>query len=683
MPPADSTADFLRAIEETGFLATDQLHALKGWAQLRRPDTQEIARELNKRGWLTGFQIKEIFRGRGKSLAVGPYRILDLIGEGGMGRVFRAQHTRLGREVALKVIRREKLANPMTVRRFRQEIQAVAHLSHPNVVLAFDADEAGGDHYLAMEFVDGIDLTKLVRDKGPLPIPLACDYVRQAALGLHHAYERGLVHRDVKPSNMIAAKTGQVKVLDLGLAMLNEAPGGEDAARVTQEGFVIGTPDFLAPEQAQNPLNVDTRADIYALGATLYYLLTGKVPYEGANPTEKLMKHVTDPPPQLLKRLPSAPPQLDQLIQWMMAKDPNARPQTPLQAAHALAPFSPGAAAQAPSGSFPPVAQYPPAHAPAMTLDPSGSSQVFRLPPSEAPARVRERSRGGNSRTAWLVGLVATVAVVVLGYCLYKFAVMPDPAPEKEYANALGMKFVLMKPGTFKMGSPESETGRGVEEGPAGDVTLDRAFYIGTTEVTNGQFQQLMGKSPAWTAGRVRGGTEWPVEQVTWIEAQEYCKKLNERDRSRRRGWDYRLPTEAEWEYAARGGTATPFAHGADLLPEHGETVQRAMGEVPDDDAKPKAVEMPAKVGQSKANAFGLHDVHGNVSEWCQDYYARGYPEGPRTNPIGPATGDLRAVRGGAFDEPAARSRSAARRGLQAEARDRGVGFRVVLAPSP
>lgn len=677
MPPADSTADFLRTIEETGFLATGQLNALKGWVQLERPDSQAIARELNRRGWLTGFQLKEIFRGRGKFLLVGPYRILDLVGEGGMGRVYRALHTRLGREVALKVIRREKLANPMTVRRFRQEIQAVAHLSHPNVVLAFDADEAGGDHYLAMEFVDGIDLTKLVRDRGPLPIPVACDYVRQAALGLHHAYERGLVHRDVKPSNLIASKSGQVKVLDLGLAMLNEGAGSESATRVTQEGFVIGTPDFLAPEQAQNPLHVDTRADIYSLGATLYYLLTVKVPYEGANPTEKLMKHVTDPPPSLLKQLPAAPPQLDQLIQWMMAKDPNARPQTPLQAAQALAAFSPQAA------SLPHPSGFPAALAPPAPHDPSSSSQAFHLPQSEAPARVRERHRGRGSNTGWLVGTVAAVALGVLGYALYWFAFLPDPAPEREYANTVGMKFVLVKPGTFKMGSPESEAGRGAEEGPAGDVTVDRAYYIGTTEVTSGQYQQLMGKSPAWTAGRVRGGTEWPVESVTWQEAQEFCKKLNERDRSRRRGWDYRLPTEAEWEFACRGGTDTPYAFGPELLPEHGETIQWPKQDVPDEEGKPKPMEMPAKAGLSKPNPLGLFDVHGNVSEWCQDYYARGYPDGSRTNPTGPASGDLRAVRGGAFDEPAARSRSAARRGLQPELRDRSVGFRVVLAPVP
>src|SRR5207253_2170067 len=144
-----------------------------------------------------------------------------------------------------------------------------------------------------------------VRDRGPLPIPEACEYIRQAALGLEHAFEMGLVHRDIKPSNIIVARNGrQVKLVDLGLARLMETPGGEEAGRITQEGFVIGTPDFLAPEQARNPGAVDIRADIYSLGGTLYYLLTGKVPYEGGNPTEKLVKHCTEPPPQLGSQRP-------------------------------------------------------------------------------------------------------------------------------------------------------------------------------------------------------------------------------------------------------------------------------------------------------------------------------------------------------------------------------------------
>ncbi len=676
MAVAPSTSDFLLALAASGLLTDQQINGLKGWVQLQQPDSNAIAAELNKRGWLTGYQIREIYRGRGKGLNVGPYRVVDLLGEGGMGRVFRAVHTRLGRDVALKVIRREKLANPLTVRRFRQEIRAVAQLAHPNVVMAFDADEAGGDHFLAMEFVDGSDLTKLVRDFGPMPIPVACDYIRQAALGLHHAYERGMVHRDVKPSNIIAGKTGQVKILDLGLAMLNEASASESATRMTQEGFVIGTPDFLAPEQARNPQQVDTRADIYALGTTLYYLLTGKTPYEGANPTEKLLKHISDPPPSLLSQMPAAPPHLDALIQWMTAKDPRHRPQTPLEVAHALLPYCP----PPPPGTHP-TAALPPAP---LRLDPKGSSHLFVLPASEAPARVRERGQKASSRTGWMVGVVALVALGVSGYVGYRYSLRPDPPPTAEYTNGIGMKFVLIPPGKFRMGSPDSERGRSFDEGPVGEVTLEGTYYLGVTEVTNGQFQQLMGKSPAWTAARVAGAADYPVESVTWAEAVDFCKKLNDRDRGRRRGWAYRLPTEAEWEYACRAGTTTAYPTGDQLLPESGETFDPVGKDAPPpDDPNIKSPEKPNKVGQAKANAFGLHDCCGNVAEWCSDFFARGYPAGPRVNPTGPPTGDLYSARGGAFDAPAARCRSAVRAGYPPGTRDRAIGFRVVLAPVP
>ncbi|QEL20957.1 bifunctional serine/threonine-protein kinase/formylglycine-generating enzyme family protein [Limnoglobus roseus] len=680
MAPVTSTTDFLNALAATGFLTDTQLAALKGWAQIQRPDANTIAIELNKRGWLTGYQIKEIYRGRGPGLSIGPYRVADLLGEGAMGRVFRATHMRLGREVALKVIRRDKLANPLTVRRFQQEIRAVAQLSHPNVVMAFDADEANGDHFLAMEFVDGTDLTKLVRERGPMPIPVACDYIRQAALGLHHAYERGMVHRDVKPSNIIAAKTGQVKVLDLGLAMLNTATASESSTRVTQEGFVLGTPDFLAPEQAQNPQQVDTRADVYALGTTLFYLLTGQTPYEGGNSTEKLLKHITDPPPQLLARMPTAPPQLDAIIQWMTAKDPRHRPQTPVEVAHALLPFCP----PPPPGTHPHQALPPAPVAPVFALDPKGSSHLFMLPASEAPARIRERSRKSGSLTGWLVGLVALVTFGVGGYVVYRLAFLADPPPTAEYTNPLGMKLVLVPPGKFLMGSPDSERGRGFDEGPVGEVTLENAYYIGATEVTNGQFQQLMGKSPARTAVRIRGATDYPVETVTWAEAVEFCKKLTERDRTKRRGWAYRLPTEAEWEYACRAGTTTAYPSGDQLLPAQGETFDPlGKDDPPPDDPNAKSPGQPSKVGQAKANAFNLLDCPGNVAEWCSDFYARSYPAGPRVNPTGPATGDVRAVRGGAFDSPAARCRSAARAGHPPDTREPSIGFRVVLAPVP
>jgi len=681
MPP-ESPDNFLDELARCGLLTSAQTEEFTLWAKSTNADVQAIARELNRRGWLTPFQIKEVYKGRWAGLTIGPFLLLELIGEGGMGRVYKALHTRLGRDVALKVIRKEKLSNPQTIRRFHQEIQAVAHLSHPNVVLAFDADQVNETNYLAMEYVEGIDLTKLVKARGPLPIPEACEYIRQGAIGLQHAFERGLVHRDVKPSNFIVAKSGQVKVLDLGLAMLKEMPGGEEASRVTQEGFVLGTPDFLAPEQAKNPLAVDTRADVYALGATLFYLLTGKVPYDGASPTEKMIRHVSDPPPQLRVHRPEAPQQLDAIIQWMMAKRPEDRPQTPIQAAIALQPFCPPS-----TGSFP-VNAVKPSH-PDIALQPAPpevprSSQSFKLPGTGTPVRVRERGRTGVSRfTTAMVTIVALVTLGVLGFILYRIAVPPVVPPEPGYTNEVKMQFVLIPAGSFTIGSPDTEVGRSTDESPAHEVTLTNPIYFATTEVMNGPYATLMGTSPSITSSKARWGGEMPVESVTWEEAQEFCKRLNDRDRTKRSGWEYRLPTEAEWEYACRATTTTPFAFGEKLLPNKSAIFTPATEDPLSEEEIPRPLGLPNRVGQTVANKFGLYDMHGNVWEWCQDYYVRGYPAGAQTNPAGPSIGDLRAIRGGSFSDPGSKCRSASRRGLPADTRDIHVGFRIVLAPLP
>ena len=200
-----------------------------------------------------------------------------------MGEVFKARHPKLGRVVALKLIRKERLDNPAAVRRFHREVQAAAQLEHPHIVRAYDADEAGDLHYFVMEYVEGTDLARLVKRDGPLTVDRACDYVRQAALGLQHAYERGMVHRDIKPANLLlTAKGDVVKVLDMGLARLDRPEKDAGASStLTQEGAVMGTPDYIAPEQARDSHTVDIRADLYSLGCTLYFLLAGRVPFPG------------------------------------------------------------------------------------------------------------------------------------------------------------------------------------------------------------------------------------------------------------------------------------------------------------------------------------------------------------------------------------------------------------------
>src|SRR5581483_9354475 len=233
---ADPTAAFVAALRQSNLLPAARLDDLAGWVAQHRPDVPALAKEVNRRGWLTVYQIKEIYKGHGKDLKLGQFVLLDLLGEGGMGKVYKAHQTRLGRDVALKVIRKEKLNNPAAEARFHQEIQAVAKMSHPNVVAAYDADQVGELHFVVMELIDGTDLTRLVRERGPLPVPEACECIRQAALGLQHAHEQGLIHRDIKPSNILVSRNGrQVKLVDLGLARLmdEQPPGGAEAGRIT------------------------------------------------------------------------------------------------------------------------------------------------------------------------------------------------------------------------------------------------------------------------------------------------------------------------------------------------------------------------------------------------------------------------------------------------------------------
>jgi tRNA A-37 threonylcarbamoyl transferase component Bud32 len=335
---AAATAPLVDALRQYRLLEPPHLEEVTRALQACFPDPKALAEQLVGRGWLTPFQADLLLQGRGQELLLGSYVLLEKLGEGGMGAVFKARNWKLGRVVAVKVIRPEHLANPPTVRRFEREVRAAAHLDHPNIVHAYDADQVGGAHLLVMEYVEGTDLARLVKERGPLPADRACDFIRQAALGLQHAFERGLVHRDIKPHNLLLSRDGVVKVLDLGIARLNpEATGQEASSTMTQENVVLGTADYMAPEQASDSHAADIRSDLYSLGCTLYYLLTGRVPFPVEGAVAKLVHHQLHPPTPVEQLRPDVPAPMAEVVRKLMAKKPDDRYQTPAEAAEALA----------------------------------------------------------------------------------------------------------------------------------------------------------------------------------------------------------------------------------------------------------------------------------------------------------------------------------------------------------
>jgi serine/threonine-protein kinase len=288
-----------------------------------------------------------LYRGRTDGFTLGQYRILDRIGRGGMGRVFKAEHQTMNRVVALKVLAPDLMKTERARVLFQREVRATAKLVHPNIVTAYDANQSGDRHYLVMEYVDGPNLHELVKERGPLPVGQACEFIRQAALGLQFAHGLGMVHRDIKPANLLVHRGPGlqcvVKVLDFGLARLHEpapqAEAGQDSVPAIEQQ-VMGTPDYLSPEQGRNLHRVDIRSDLYSLGCTFYYLLTADVPFPGGTTLEKLVRHGSEQPRPVTELRPEVPLAVAALVARLMAKRPEDRFQTPAELAAVLAPFA-------------------------------------------------------------------------------------------------------------------------------------------------------------------------------------------------------------------------------------------------------------------------------------------------------------------------------------------------------
>lgn len=341
--PVTSVPGLIDTLRHCQLLSQDQWNILNGEAARQRAsDPRALARQFLERGWLTPYQVNQLLQGRGKELFIGPYVLLERLGEGGVGQVFKARHSHMNRVVALKLIRKDLMTDKEVIDRFQREIHAISQLTHPHIVHAYDAGPAGGSYFLAMEYVEGTDLSLLVKQKGPLPVTQACDYIWQAALGLQHLHEHGLIHRDIKPANLLLASArgsesvSVVKILDLGLARLLKPLDEATASLTATNSIMMGTLDYMAPEQALDFHQVDIRADIYSLGCTFHYLLIGQPPFPEGTLAQKLHRHQNVEPTSIEQLRKDVPPTLTSIIQKMMAKRREARFQTPGEIAQLL-----------------------------------------------------------------------------------------------------------------------------------------------------------------------------------------------------------------------------------------------------------------------------------------------------------------------------------------------------------
>jgi serine/threonine protein kinase len=444
MPAPTTTDDFLSLARRSGLLEEKDLDGYlrsRGTALPRSP--AELAAAMVRDALLTTFQAGQLLKGKSRGFIIaGKYKLLEHLGAGGMATVFLCEHVSMHRRVAIKVLPPAQAKDPGAVERFYREARAVATLDHPNLVRAHDIDHQGDMHFLVMEYVEGSSLQDIVRKHGPLSVERAAHYVRQAAVGLDHAHGAGLVHRDIKPGNILVDRSGTVKILDMGLARFFHDEG-DDITKKFDESCVLGTADYCAPEQALNSHEVDIRADIYSLGATFYFLLAGRTPFGQGTTAQKIIWHQVKEPTPIRELQPEVPEGLAAVLARMMAKQVEDRYQTPAEVYEALEPWTPAEVAPPTDQEMPrlcPRSQGPGSSDPTLSHHTKPASAIHGRPPStKTPAAAleptvitaRPRARGDKTgkaakaapptqtvrpprRPAWLLPVVLGGAALLL-----------------------------------------------------------------------------------------------------------------------------------------------------------------------------------------------------------------------------------------------------------------------------
>jgi formylglycine-generating enzyme required for sulfatase activity len=670
------------------------------------------------------------------------YHILSLLGKGGMGEVYLAEQLRVGRRrIALKVLSRACSEDPEIVKRFENEAASSGRIHHRNVVMIFESRASDdGQLYVAMEYVDGKTLRDEISERGALPLAEVVEISKQICAGLSAAHRLGIVHRDIKPDNLMLTRDDEgrrvVKILDFGIARLAES--GTVQSR-TASGIIMGTPYYMSPEQALGSTGdkIDARSDIYSLGMVVYQMLTGRVAFESDSWMSVMYKHIHEPPLQPRELRPELCwyEEFEQAVLRALEKDRDKRPQTVTEFADemesayrravAANPEAVGAAAYDVTvvGVAPPFIQTTAAAvperrqtvAPVETATPASwqaMAAARAAPPSALSQRRKALAIAGllilvvmsaiyflRSRPAAAPRQVAAdtgpaaVAKPMPEMQTFEFDVLTlDPTghlnvPHRSSASyfsedidgEVSLDMVEIPAGTFKMGAPlETQRERKRDERPQRQIRVPR-FFMSKYEITEAQWRAVarlpvVGRQLEENPSSFKGDGQMPVQNIAWLDAVEFCERL-----SRATGRRYRLPTEAEWEYACAAGTETPFYFGETITAELvNYDANYPYGAGPKGETRRRPVPVGA---MSAPNAFGLYNMHGNVAEWCSDYWHDSYIGAPADASSWQSRGDAtqRVLRGGSYYDGGDDCRSAARTKDPADIRLPFIGCRVVM----
>lgn len=638
-----------------------------------------------------GFKVGEVFQGK--------FEIVKLLGVGGMGRVYQAQHIDLENMVAIKILSSALNNDRDAIERFKREAKAMGRIQHPNAVRVIDSGVDNGNCYLVMEFLEGESLRERLAKRRILTVAETIRYAEQVFYVLEFMHRKQITHRDLKPDNIfLQNQEGQeiVKVLDFGIAKVQTATAV--ASNLTRDGMMIGTPRYMSPEQCQG-IGVDGRSDLYSMGVVLWEMLSGTVPFDDENPFVTALKHINNQLPSLASVAPDLPPEIVAVITRALEKQPDKRYQTAKELSQALL----DAARLAPALNTPMLE----------------SGFVNSAEAEEAARILADRPKGGGTMpygdrapaggggstagTAvaptppkpWLMYAAAGVVGIGLLAGGLKFAgLLPGGGPgQKIDPNVTtppdGPKvpkalenFVLIPAGEFTMGLDEGKDDFTkdkkvpVDEIPAHSVKVE-AFYLAKYEVTNAEYKKFIedSKHPApktWNGGTFEPGKEdFPVTDISWEDAKAYCDWL-----SKKEGLQFRLPTEAEWEYAARGADKRVFPWGNYWKDGVANTLQEL------DRSSKQTLLLPVNVEPNNTrdkSASGIFGLGGNVCEWTDSNFAA-YPNG-KYQPKGKDT-ECKVYRGGAFSSELGDARATSRKWSLITTTRPDLGFRVSATPA-